>query len=164
MILVMANSDDLLQQRIASECIIAAANKADKAKAIITQGASILKRLYTSPDEGIKLRALVGLCKLGSSGGSDASIKPFAEGSNLKLAEACRRFLLQPGKDNDMQKWAAEGLSYLTLDAEVSKLQITWLEHHSVLVSDVFVETNLCSIILETNIDWSQPNKNSCRA
>lgn len=120
MILVMANSDDLLQQRVASECIIAAANKADKAKAIITQGAAILKRLYTSNDEGIKVRALVGLCKLASSGGSDASIKPFAEGSNLKLAEACRRFLLQPGKDNDMQKWAAEGLSYLTLDAEVS--------------------------------------------
>jgi hypothetical protein len=32
-----------------------------------------------------------GLCKLGSFGGGDASIKTFAEGSNSTLAKACRR-------------------------------------------------------------------------
>lgn len=98
MILVMANTEDELQQKVASECIIAAASKADKAKAIISQGINILKKLYQSKNDNIRVRALVGLCKLGSSGGNDASIKPFSEGSNLKLAEACRRFLLHPGK------------------------------------------------------------------
>lgn len=39
----------------------------------------------------------------------------------MKLAEACRRFLLHPGKDTDIRKWSAEGLSYLTLDAEVKE-------------------------------------------
>lgn len=121
MILVMANTDDELQQKVACECIIAAASKADKAKAIISQGINILKQLYKSKNDHIRIRALVGLCKLGSSGGTDASLKPFAEGSSLKLAEACRRFLLHPGKDNDIRKWAAEGLSYLTLDAEVKE-------------------------------------------
>lgn len=121
MILAMANSDDIVQQRVACECIIAAASKHDKAKAIISQGANILKNLYKSPEPGISIRALVGLCKLASSGGSDASVKPFQEGSALKLAEACRRFLLRPGKDNDLRKWSAEGLSYLTLDAEVKE-------------------------------------------
>ncbi|KAL3270781.1 hypothetical protein HHI36_021305 [Cryptolaemus montrouzieri] len=121
MILVMANTDDVLQQKVACECIIAAASKVDKAKAIIGQGVNILKKLYTSKDDGIRVRALVGLCKLGSHAGSDASQKPFAEGSNLKLAEACRRFLLHPGKDMSIRKWAAEGLSYLTLDAEVKE-------------------------------------------
>ncbi|KAK9874417.1 hypothetical protein WA026_002764 [Henosepilachna vigintioctopunctata] len=121
MILVMANTEDILQQKVACECIIAAASKADKAKAIIGQGIHILKKLYMSKDDGIKVRALVGLCKLGSSAGSDASMKPFAEGSNLKLAEACRRFMLHPGKDMSIRKWAAEGLSYLTLDAEVKE-------------------------------------------
>lgn len=38
MILVMAGTDDILQQKVASECIIAAASKQDKAKAIISQG------------------------------------------------------------------------------------------------------------------------------
>lgn len=121
MILVMANSDDLLQQKVACECIIAAASKADKAKAIIAQGVNILKQLYKSPHDEIRVRALVGLCKLGSSGGSDATMKPFADGANLKLAEACRRFLLHPDQKQDIRKWAAEGLSYLTLDAEVKE-------------------------------------------
>ncbi|CAH0548699.1 unnamed protein product [Brassicogethes aeneus] len=121
MILVMANTEDELQQKVASECIIAAASKADKAKAIIAQGINILKKLYKSSNDGIRVRALVGLCKLGSSGGNDASVKPFAEGSTVKLAEACRRFLLHPGKDTDIRKWAAEGLSFLTLDAEVKE-------------------------------------------
>lgn len=121
MILAMATVDDLLQQKVACECLIAAASKKDKAKALVTMGVDVLKKLYHSPDEGIRVRALVGLCKLGSSGGLDASIRPFAEGSTKKLAEACRRFLIKPGKDKDIRKFAAEGLSYLTLDADVKE-------------------------------------------
>jgi hypothetical protein len=67
------------------------------------------------------VRARVGLCKLGASGGSDASMTPFADGSSTKLAEACRRFLINPSKDADLRRWAAEGLSYLTLDASVKE-------------------------------------------
>ena len=48
-------------------------------------------------------------------------MRPFADGSSQKLAEACRRFLINPGKDRDLRKWAAEGLSYLTLDADVKE-------------------------------------------
>lgn len=121
MIIAMASDDDLLQQRVSCECLIAAASKKDKAKALVTMGVDVLKKLYHSPDEGIRVRALVGLCKLGSSGGLDASIRPFAEGSTTKLAEACRRFLIKPGKDKDIRKFAAEGLSYLTLDADVKE-------------------------------------------
>lgn len=121
MILCMATEEDVLQQKVACECLIAAASKKDKAKALVTSGVDVLKKLYHSPDEGIRVRALVGLCKLGSSGGLDASIRPFAEGSTTKLAEACRRFLIKPGKDKDIKKFAAEGLSYLTLDADVKE-------------------------------------------
>lgn len=31
------------------------------------------------------------------------------------------RFLINPAKDKDMRKWAVEGLSYLTLDAEIKE-------------------------------------------
>lgn len=121
MILAMATTDDLLQQKVACECICAASSKKDKAKALCSGGVEILKKLYHSKDDGIKVRALVGLCKLGSFGGQDASIRPFADGATLKLAEACRRFLIKPGKDKDIKKWAADGLAYLTLDAEVKE-------------------------------------------
>ncbi|KAL1401172.1 hypothetical protein pipiens_000145, partial [Culex pipiens pipiens] len=121
MILAMAQSDVLLEQKVAVECIIAAASKKDKAKGLAQSGAEILKKLYTCKNEEIRVRALVGLCKMGSVGGLDASIRPFADGSTKKLAEACRKFLVKPGKDKDVRKFAAEGLSYLTLDADVKE-------------------------------------------
>lgn len=157
MILVMAGSEDKLQQRVACECIIATASKKDKAKAIIDQGVHILKRLYQSKDDSIRVRALVGLCKLGSSGGSDASIRPFADGATSKLAEACRKFLVNPGKDMDMRKWAAEGLSYLTLDADVKEMfvsdkqaiqaliELAKTGNQSVLYGVVTTLVNLCN-------------------
>lgn len=128
MILVMAGTDDVLQQKVACECIIAAASKRDKSTAIINQGVNILKKLYQSKDDSIRVRALVGLCKLGSSGGTDATIRPFADGATKKLAEACRRFLINPKKQKDMRKWAVEGLSYLTFDAEVKEKLIEDVE------------------------------------
>ena len=36
--------------------------------------------------------------------------RPFADGSSGKLAEACRRILIHPGKDREMRRWACEGL------------------------------------------------------
>lgn len=121
MIIGMANSEDVLQQRVACECIIAASTKKDKVKSIIAQGVEILKKLYLSKDDSIRVRALVGLCKLGSSGGTDASIRPFADGATTRLADACKKFLLSKTKHQDMKRWAAEGLSYLTLDADVKE-------------------------------------------
>ncbi|KAM3963852.1 unc-45 myosin chaperone [Aphomia sociella] len=121
MILVMAQTEDILQQKVACECIIAAASKKDKARTIINKGVDILKKLYQCKNDAVRVRALVGLCKIGSFGGDDASIRPFADGSTKKLAEACRKFLVNPTKNNDVRKWAAEGLSYLTLDADVKE-------------------------------------------
>lgn len=157
MILAMATTDDLLQQKVACECIVAAALKQDKAKAIVAQGVDILKRLYNSKDDGIKVRALVGLCKLGSSGGDDASIRPFADGATTKLAEACRRFLVKPGKDKEIRKWAADGLAYLTLDADVKEkliddkpaiqalIQLAKTGDQNVLYGVVTTFVNLCN-------------------
>jgi len=121
MLLAMAQSEEYIEQLVASEAIIAATAKKKDASSIISQGMDILKTLYKSKNDHIKVRALVGMCKLGSSGGHDASIKPLAEGSSEKLAEACRRFLVNPSKDQDLRKWAAEGLSFLTLDADVKE-------------------------------------------
>merc|ERR1719158_1316375 len=121
MLLAMAQSEEYIEQLVASEAIIAATAKKKDASAIISQGMDILKTLYKSKNDHIKVRSLVGMCKLGSSAGHDASMRPLAEGSNEKLAEACRRFLINPSKDEDLRKWATEGLSFLTLDADVKE-------------------------------------------
>lgn len=157
MILAMASTDDLLQQKVACECLIAAASKKDKAKSLVETGMSILKGLYHSKNDEIRVRALVGLCKLGSAGGTDASIRLLAEGSTSKLAEACRRFLIKPGKDKDIRRWAAEGLSYLTLDADVKEkliedkpalralIDLAKTEEPTVLYGVVTTLVNLCN-------------------
>jgi len=119
--LAMAQSDDKVQQIVAAEALIAASAKKKDTNMIVSQGVDILKTMYKSKDDQIKVRALVGLCKLSASAGHDASLRPFAEGATTKLGEACRRILINPGKNRDMRRWAAEGLSYLTLDAEVKE-------------------------------------------
>lgn len=122
MMLVMAGAEeDPVQQKVAAEAIIAAASKKDKCASIVSMGTEILKKLYQSPDDAIKVRGLVGLCKLGSVGGTDAAVKPFSEKSVHKLVAACRKFLISSDKSHDLKKWASEGFAYLTLDADVKE-------------------------------------------
>ena len=37
------------------------------------------------------------------------------------MARQCRKFLANEKKDHDLRKWAIEGLSYLSLDADVKE-------------------------------------------
>lgn len=123
MMLVMANSGDIVQQCVAAEAIIAAASKKDKGQSMANMGTGILKTLFKSNNPKIKVRALVGLCKLGSVGGTDASVRVYSDESTLKLMKACCNLLVQPVTkgEEDVRKWAADGLAYLTLDAEVKE-------------------------------------------
>ena len=73
------------------ETIIHSASKKDKCTGVLQAGINIMKNLYESKNDHIRVRALVGLCKIGSSGGSDSSIKPFAEGSTVALSKEARR-------------------------------------------------------------------------
>lgn len=123
MILAMATSDDTVQQKAACECIVASITKQDKAQFVVAKGVDILKKLFHSNDEAIRIRALVGLCKAASAGGTDASFKLFAEGATIKMAEACKKFLIR-GSESDTRQWAAEGFAYLSFDAEVKEMLI----------------------------------------
>ena len=121
MMLAMASGDDELQQKIAAEALIAATSKKDKCTSIISMGKDILKNLYMSDKDEIKVRALVGLCKLSSAGGTDASIRPFDEDVTKKLLAACKKFILQEKTDlyvdlnADLKKWAAEGIVLINI-------------------------------------------------
>ncbi|KAH9490560.1 Protein unc-45 B [Bulinus truncatus] len=117
----LANSDNVQYQKVGVEAIVSSASKKEKCSGILKDAVPILKKLYQSSEDHIKVRALVGLCKLGSFMGTDASSQPLAEGSNEKLAKICRKFLVNPTKDVDLRKWATEGLAYLTLDAGIKE-------------------------------------------
>ena len=101
----MIRRDEYSQQLGAREAIIAASSKKKDVTTVVSQGIASGKSPYQSDNEHIKGWALVGLYKLGASGGSDAALRTFADGSSTKLAEACRRFLINPGKDSDRRRW-----------------------------------------------------------
>ena len=120
----MAGSDDPNSQIIAAEALALAASDKDKCHGIMDKGLPALKKLYSATDDRIRVRALVGLCKLGSVGGSDVNAQTFSEGSTVKLEKTCRKFLVSAKKGDSLRKWAAEGLAFLSLDAEVKEALI----------------------------------------
>ncbi|XP_007479368.1 protein unc-45 homolog A isoform X3 [Monodelphis domestica] len=145
-VIALCASENEAEQLVAVEALIYAAGKAKRASFITANGVSLLKDLYKrSEKDSIRIRALVGLCKLGSAGGTDFSMKQFAEGSTLKLAKQCRKWLCNDGIDSSTRRWAVEGLAYLTFDADVKEefvedeaalkamFQLSKLEDRSVL-------------------------------
>ncbi|XP_034026015.1 protein unc-45 homolog B [Thalassophryne amazonica] len=120
MMVALCASEREVDQMVAVEALIHSSSKMSRASFIITNGVSLLKDIYKkTKNEKIKIRALVGLCKLGSAGGDDYSLRQFAEGSTEKLAKQCRKWLCNPQIDTRTRKWAIEGLAYLTNDADV---------------------------------------------
>ncbi|ETE68417.1 Protein unc-45-like A, partial [Ophiophagus hannah] len=121
-ILALCASSQVAHQLVAVEALIHAADKAKHASFITANGVTLLKEIYKhSERDSIRIRALVGLCKLGSAGGTDFSMKQFAEGSTMKLAKQCCKWLCNEILDAGTRHWAAEGLAFLTLDADVKE-------------------------------------------
>lgn len=125
MLLTMASTDDPRQQLVAVDAIVSSATKKDKCAAILNDGVPVLKRLYKSPHDHVKVRALVGLCRVAAHHGTDASRKAMPEESLLKLSQTCRKYLVDRRRDADLRYWAVEGLSYLSLDADVKEALVT---------------------------------------
>ncbi|NXP73124.1 UN45B protein, partial [Ramphastos sulfuratus] len=120
MMVSLCGSEREIDQLVAVEALIHASTKLSRATFIISNGVNLLKEIYKkTKNEKIKIRALVGLCKLGSAGGTDYGLRQFAEGSTEKLAKQCRKWLCNTSIDARTRKWAVEGMSYLTLDADV---------------------------------------------
>ncbi|EDO37148.1 predicted protein [Nematostella vectensis] len=89
------------------------------------EGLVALRALYQLRDDEVRVRALVGLCKLGTTGGGAVNDQTFADGATLKLYKSARSYLTKPKKEIEFRKWAAEALSFLSMDADV-KLQKQW--------------------------------------
>nr|XP_025707331.1 protein unc-45 homolog B isoform X1 [Callorhinus ursinus] len=120
LMVALCGSEREVDQLVAVEALIHASTKLNRATFIITNGVSLLKDIYkTTKNEKIKICTLVGLCKLGSAGGTDYGLRQFAEGSTEKLAKQCRKWLCNASIDTRTRRWAVEGLAYLTLDADV---------------------------------------------
>ena len=117
----LAKSHDPQSQVVAAEALALAASDKDKCSTIMAEGLGILKDLYDAKDDGIRVRALVGLCKLGSTSGWNVSARTLPSGSMLELLQACRKFLVGPEEGSLLKKWAVEGIAFISMNAEVKE-------------------------------------------
>ncbi|XP_071626383.1 protein unc-45 homolog B-like [Temnothorax longispinosus] len=154
MIFAMSKTDDILQQKVVCECIVAVVTKSKKVNVFIRQSVNILENLYQSEDDSIRIRVLVGFCKLSKFDKSILSdcttIEPFADGATKKLAKVCTQVLINHKKRKDIRKWAVEGLSYLTSHVEVKKELIK--DRQAVKAMIELAETNDQSVIFGLTI------------
>ena len=162
----LATSPIITSQAVAVEAITLAASDKSRCQEIMTQGLPALKELYHSSDDRIQVRALVGLCKLGSSGGSNVNAKPFSDGANVKLEKTCRRFLVSSKKEDNLKKWAAEGIAFLSLDAEVKEALIQDKPALQVLFklaesSDKSLLYGIASIFVNLTNSYDKPERNA---
>ena len=80
--IAMSSAEDEEVQRSAIEAILSCINKASNVTFVVENGTTLLKEIYKkTKNDSIKVRALVGLCKLGASHGTDVSRRVFAEGN-----------------------------------------------------------------------------------
>ncbi|CDW54075.1 UNC45 protein [Trichuris trichiura] len=134
----MACSSNPLCQSSAADAIVHTVSRRDRCDVFLANGVSVLRRLFNSPEESVKVRALVGLCKCASSGGRDISLRPTEEEKMCALAQMCKSFMAKT-TSLDIRCLAAEGLAYLTLDADVKE----WL------INDVKLLRSLVSLAVE---------------
>ena len=79
--IAMSSAQDEDVQKAAIEAILSCINKASNVTFVVENGTTLLKEIYKNTKvDSIKVRALVGLCKLGASHGTDVSRRVFAEG------------------------------------------------------------------------------------
>ena len=121
----MANSDQSECQEVAAEVFSLAASNKSQCEELLQKGLPALKQLYSSSNDSVRVRALVGLCRLGSVGGSNVNARTFTDGATLKLEKMCRKFLVSSKKGHQLRKWAVEGLAFLSLDAQVKEALIS---------------------------------------
>ena len=161
----VAASDDVACQMVVAEVLALAASDKTRCDGIIREGLPVLKELYKAPDDRVKVRALVGLCKLGSVGGSNVNARTFAEGSTVRLEKACRRFLVDAKGGDMLRKWAAEGMAFLTLDATVKE---SLIEDRSALTAllglaktaDHSLQFGVATILVNLSNSYEKPERN----
>ena len=167
-VIALAGSDNPRCQIIAVELLALSASDKDHCKKIMEPGVPLMKKLFTSTDDRIKIRALVGLCKLGSVGGWNINARTFTTEALLNLQNACMKFLVSPTKDVTLQKWAIEGTAFLSMDAEVKEVIIKDSPVLEVLLKDVAITSSkdqsllygIATILVNLTNSYDKPERN----
>ena len=165
-IMIISGRDDDLAQKLAAEALALGATDKTICSTIANNGLDVIQTLYQSSDASIQVRALVAICKVCMKGGDDIKKLILQTDGPEKLYASCRTFLVrQNEKSVDLKKWAAEGLAYLTLDADVKEILVNDGDALNVLLDlakngDSTIMYGICNTFVNLTNAYDKPEKN----
>lgn len=122
-VISIASYGEPIAKKLGGEVLALAATDKEICGTLAGNALPLLKTLYQSKDNEVRVRGLVGICKVCMKGSGDVKDQILADGGNEKLYKSCRKFLLSD-KLLGLKKWAAEALAYLTIDADVKEMVV----------------------------------------
>ena len=165
-ILIISVREDDLAQKLAAEALALGATDKTICSTIANNGLDVIQTLYQSTDSSIQVRALVTICKVCMKGGADIKRLILQTDGPEKLYGSCRAFLVKPNeKSDDLKKWAAEGLAFLTLDADVKEILVNDGDALNVLLDlakngDSTIMYGICNTFVNLTNAYDKPEKN----
>jgi len=164
-VLELACKPDDVYQRFAAETLALAATDKSVCNTIADIGLDVLKKLYQSPNNDIRVRSLVALCKVSMKGSGNVKEQILSDDGAVKLYQTCRKFLLNPNKEFSLKKWSCEGVAYLTLDADVKETLVHDTEALKGLLDlagadDSTITYGICNALVNLTNSYDKPEKN----
>lgn len=161
---IVTDLGDDITMNLGGEVLALAATDKDVCNVLSTQGLPTMRKLYQSKNPDIRVKGLVALCKVCMKGSGNVKDQILADGGASKLYKSCKKFLLSD-KELNLKKWAAEGLAYLTMDADIKEMLVADAETLNGLVElskscDSTVVYSIVGIFVNLTNSYDKPEKN----
>ena len=120
-LLHLAESDELEVKVMAAEALAYAASIKKTCTSLRTEGMGILKSLFKSTDNSLRVRGLVCMSKVGMAGAGNIKEQYLSEDGLMQLYRAGIEFLLARGETETSRKLAVEAIAFLTMSADIKE-------------------------------------------
>eukprot|EP00794_Sanderia_malayensis_P003140 gene3140-3608_t len=164
-VLNMAQSDDIEMKVLAGEVLAYAAGLKKLCVTLREKGMGTFKMLFKSDDDRLKVRGLVGMCKIGMTGGGNIHEKHISDDGLANLYKTCIAFLVSDEKDFEYKKFAVEALAFLTMDADLKEEFIADKQALNTLLDvaksgDNTTLYGVCNTFVNLTNSYDKPEKN----
>lgn len=164
-ILNLAESNDEDVKEMAAEALAYAASIKKTCVELRADGMGILKSLFKSENDQLKVRGLVCMSKVGMTGSGNINEQFLSDDGAMQLYEASLEFLLSKEKDAIFKKLAVEAMAFLTMSADIKEELINNSNAIEALLEigksgDSTSVYGICNCIVNLTNSFDKPERN----
>ena len=164
-LLHLAGCDDLEVKILAAEALAYAASIKKTCAALRTEGMGILKSLFKSADDNLRVRGLVCMSKVGMTGAGNVKEQYLSEDGVMQLYKACIEFLVTKAESEKFKKLAVEAIAFLTMSADIKEEIINDKEALEALLEvgrsgDSTSVYGVCNCLVNLTNSFDKPERN----